>query len=63
MKKARHSQLLEELEKKNEGIVKVRGSAYPGVRITINNVKYYVREEIQYCSLYRDGADIKVSNY
>ncbi len=59
----RLEEIMDWLKHKNNGKVKIMGSAYPGVRVTIGNVKYYVREEIKYCTLYQDGADIKLGSY
>ena len=33
---------------------------YPGTKVAIGSCLMYVRENIQYCTLYRDGADIRV---
>ena len=33
---------------------------YPGTKVAIGSCMMYVRENLQYCSLYRDGADIRV---
>ncbi|TCT15074.1 hypothetical protein EDC18_104224 [Natranaerovirga pectinivora] len=59
----RFEELSEELENKNAGRIKVMNIIYPGVRVTIGNVKYFIREEQKYCSLYKDGADIKIASY
>ncbi|MFP4697275.1 MAG: DUF342 domain-containing protein [Eubacteriales bacterium] len=53
----------EVIDNKNTGKIKVMNIAYPGVKVTIGSIKYYVREEIKYSTLYKDGADIKVTNY
>ena len=42
------------------GIIKVSDSVYPGTKIVISNVVYFVREEIKYSRFIRDRADIKV---
>lgn len=33
---------------------------YPGTKVAIGSCLMYVRENLQYCSLYRDGADVRV---
>lgn len=52
-----------QIENKRDGKVKVSSVAYPGVTITISNIKYYVRDPIKYAQFVRDGADIKVNPY
>lgn len=44
----------------SSGVIKVSDSVYPGTKIVISNVVYYVREEIKYSRFVRDRADIKV---
>ncbi len=58
----RLEELTEELSYKNMGKIKVTGNINPGVRVSIGNVKYYVREDINYCMMYQDGADIKIAS-
>lgn len=47
---------------KQDGDGKIRGTSfiYPGVKVTIGTCVMYVKENLQYCTLYRDGADIRV---
>ncbi|NLD50757.1 MAG: DUF342 domain-containing protein, partial [Clostridiaceae bacterium] len=33
---------------------------YPGTRVSIGNSIMYVKENLQYCTLYRDGTDIRI---
>lgn len=65
------SSRLEELKREIEGLEeklkqdgdgKIRGTSfiYPGVKVTIGTCVMYVKENLQYCTLYRDGADIRV---
>jgi hypothetical protein len=58
----RVNELQEEVENRNAGIVKVSGIMYTGVRIGIGSIYYYVKEELKYVSLYKDGAEIKLSS-
>jgi uncharacterized protein (DUF342 family) len=55
---------IESLEErlKQDGDGKIRGTSfiYPGVKVTIGTCVMYVKENLQYCTLYRDGADIRV---
>jgi len=56
----RYDELRIEMESNVSGMVKVEGTVYPGTKIVISNVNYYVRNEIQYSKFIRDRADIKV---
>ncbi len=50
-----------EVENRNSGFVRVQGSVYPGVKVGIGNIYHFVKDEIKYVRLYRDGADIKMT--
>lgn len=54
------AEIEEKLQLGANGRIKVYGSAYPGVRVAIGNSVLYIKQETQYCSLYSDGADIRV---
>lgn len=56
-------QLLPLLEVKALGKVKALKLIYPGVKVTIGTISMYVREDIQYCTLYQDQGEIKVDVY
>ncbi len=56
----RYDQLRIEMNNSEGGMIKVGNIAYPGVKIVISNVNYYVRNEIHYSKFVRDRADIKV---
>jgi hypothetical protein len=58
-----YEELSEVLDNKNAGKIKVMNVAYPGVRVTISNVRYHLREELKYSTLYKEGADIKITSY
>ncbi|NMA85400.1 MAG: DUF342 domain-containing protein [Epulopiscium sp.] len=51
------------LEVKTLGKVKAMKLVYPGVKVTIGTSSMYIREDIQYCTLYVDQGDIKVDVY
>ncbi len=53
----------EELAQRTEGRIKIESVAYPGVKIVISNVVYFVRNEIKYSQFLRDRADIKITGY
>lgn len=49
-----------ELNNNENAYIKVENVAYPGVKIVISNVIYYVRSQVHYSRFIRDKADIKV---
>lgn len=53
----------EELEQESNGRILAQSVVYPGTRIAIGSSLMNVRENLQFCSLYRDGADIRVGGY
>lgn len=50
----------EKLQQEVSGKVRSLNTIYPGVKVTIGSCTMYVKEPLQYCTLYRDGADIRV---
>lgn len=48
----------EEIEQHEEGKVKVENIAYPGTKMIIGNVTFYVRSATHYCQFIREGADV-----
>lgn len=58
----RFSELDQMVENKNKGSVSVSHELYPGVKISIGSVSTYIRDEISYVKLVKDGADIKMSS-
>lgn len=42
------------------GKIKCYNFIYPGTKVAIGSCMMYVKENLQYCTLYRDGADIRV---
>ena len=50
----------EKLQQEVSGKVRSLNTIYPGVKVTIGTCSMYVKEPLQYCTLYRDGADIRV---
>ena len=49
-----------QLQQESYGKVRCYNFIYPGTKVSIGSCMMYVREELQYCTLYRDGADIRV---
>jgi len=48
------------MNNENGGMIRIENIAYPGVKIIISNVNYYVRNETHYSKFIRDKADIKI---
>ncbi len=48
------------LQEEAHGKVRAHNFIYPGTRISIGTCMMYVKENLQYCTIYRDGADVKV---
>jgi len=48
------------LQRSANGRIRVLNSVYPGVRVAIGKSMLYIKEEAQYCTLYSDGADIRI---
>lgn len=66
----RIGQLMEEvthiemkLQEEASGKIKVYGYIYPGTKVSIGTSMLYVKDNLQYCTLYRDGSDIRVGSY
>jgi len=55
--------LEEKLQGEAQGRIRVQNYLYNGVKISIGSAKMNVKETLQYCTLYRDGADIRVGEY
>ncbi|MDA3847376.1 MAG: FapA family protein, partial [Vallitaleaceae bacterium] len=58
----RVEELKEDVEQRNDGRVIVRNIIYPGVRVTIGTAKYYVKDEVKYVKMVKDGADVRLSS-
>lgn len=55
--------LEEKLQMEANGRIKVLNYLYPGAKISIGSATMYCQETLQHCTLYRDGADIRVGAY
>jgi len=53
----------EKLQQGANGRIRVQGSVFPGVRVAIGKSMMYIKEEAHYCTLYSDGADIRIGPY
>ncbi len=56
----RHDELRVEVENNTSGSIKVSDIVYPGTKLVISNVIYFVREEVHHSKFIRDKADIKI---
>lgn len=56
-------QLEEKLHAEAHGRIKVQNYLYSGTKISIGSASMHVKETLQYCSLYKEGADIRVGAY
>lgn len=60
---ARLDELHEFMEEQEAGCIKISDTIYPGCKVTIANVIYFIRKETIHCTLVRDGADVRVAPY
>lgn len=58
--KERYEVLRVEVEGNATGMIKIQDTVYPGTKIVISNIIYYVKDEIHYSKFIRDRADIKI---
>lgn len=59
--KKRYDELRIEMEGNSSGTIKVQDTVFPGTKIVISNVNYFVRDAVQHSKFIRDRADIKVT--
>jgi uncharacterized protein (DUF342 family) len=50
------------LQQDAAGKIRCMNYVYPGTKVSIGTCKMFVRENLQYCTIYRDGADIRVGS-
>ena len=55
--------LKESIDNYEGGIVKVSSTAHPGVKLTISNAVYYVKNETSYCRFVKSEGDVKMEAY
>lgn len=51
------------IDNNDRGCVKIGSTIYPGCKVVISNVVYFVRTEMARCTLVREEADIRVGPY
>lgn len=56
----RYDDLKMEVDSNSTGAIRIQDTVYPGTKIVISNVVYFVRETIQHSRFIRDRADIKI---
>lgn len=56
----RYEELRSDMESNSAAMIKVQDVIYPGCKLVISNVIYFVRDEIHHSRFIRDRADIKV---
>ncbi|MBE5929577.1 MAG: DUF342 domain-containing protein [Lachnospiraceae bacterium] len=60
---ARLDELQDDMEMKENGMIKVSQTAYSGCKITISGAVYYVKTEISHARFIKDRGDVKVDVY
>lgn len=48
------------LQQETYGKIRCFNFVYPGTKVAIGTCLMYIRENLQYCTLYRDGADVRI---
>ena len=56
-------QLERKLQQEANGRIKARNFIYPGTKVSIGTSLMVVKDNLQFCTLYKDGADVKVGPY
>ncbi len=56
----RYEDLKIDVDSNTSGVIKISDIVYPGTKIVIANVMYFIREETHHSKFVRDRADIKV---
>lgn len=51
------------LQQDANGRIKAQNFIFPGTKISIGTCLMFVKDNLQYCTLYKDGADIRVGPY
>ena len=57
----RYMNLSEDIAENESGNVIIYGTIYPGCRIIISNVMFFVKSEISHSKFIRDGADVRIT--
>lgn len=54
------STLEHKIENKNDGMIKVADVIHSGVKISIANAQMYVTEDLTRCTLFKEGAEVRI---
>ena len=57
------AELEELLQSEAQGLIKVDGEIYYGVKVSIGSCMMYIKDTLKHCTLYRDSADVRVGPY
>lgn len=57
------AEIEEKLKSEAKGILRVNSYLYPGTKIAIGSSSMFIKEVLQYCSIYRDGIDIRIGAF
>ncbi len=60
--KKKFEELEKQVDNKNSGYISCTNEIYTGVKVSIGNVSMYVREEMKFIKLVKDGADVKMTS-
>ncbi|MCX7708899.1 MAG: FapA family protein [Clostridia bacterium] len=58
--KEEYAQIEARLQQDVYGKIRAFNYIYPGTKVAIGTCLMYIKEPLQYCTLYRDGADVRV---
>ena len=58
---ARFMVLSEDMEEDQSGNIIIQGTIYPGCRVIISNVMFFVKSETVHSKFIRDGADVRIT--
>lgn len=61
--KEESTQLEAKLQQDANGKVRASNIIYPGIKVAIGTCMMYVKENLQFSTLYRDGADVRVGAF
>ena len=56
------AQMETKLQQESYGKIRCFNYIYPGTKVAIGSCMMYVKEILHYCTLYRDGADVRVGS-
>lgn len=60
---ARMEELQEISGAESNGCIKISGTMYAGCKVILYNIVYYARNDLKYCKLIKDRAEVKVTSY